>query len=152
MSNAARPGREAVHNRAYWTLSPYLGLGPSAHSFDGVARWWNEPAYARWQRLLALGRSPVSGHEILNEHQRRIEETYLGLRTSEGIALPDPCPPKLRAALDRWVTAGWAVRGGRYATHRRADGQADGSAAPAQRRARLTAQGWLRLDELVASI
>jgi len=130
VSNAARAGREAVHNRAYWTLAPYVGLGPSAHSFDGVARWWNEPAYARWQRLLAAGTSPVAGRELLNDHQRRLEETYLGLRTSEGIALPGPCPPQLQATLDRWVAAGWAVVGSRV---------------------RLTPQGWLRLDELVAS-
>ena len=186
VSNAARPGREAVHNRAYWTLAPYLGLGPSAHSFDGVTRWWNEPAYARWQRLLAGGGSPVAGHELLNDNQRRLEELYLGLRTSEGIVLPDPCPPKLRAALDRWVAAGWAVReeaqmhgrtGAREgvpvptpdsAVHRRpvppsprapVSAVAEPAVGPRARaperpatRARLTPQGWLRLDELVATI
>lgn len=133
VSNAAREGREAVHNRAYWTLAPYLGLGPSAHSFDGVSRRWNEPAYARWLRLLAAGRIPVVGHEFLSDHQRRLEETYLGLRTREGIILPDPCPAALSGALQRWVAAGWAV------------------VEPVQR-ARLTPQGWLRLDELVATI
>ncbi len=132
LSNAARAGREAVHNRAYWLLEPYLGLGPTAHSFDGVARWWNEPAYALWQRCLEEGGSPVAGHEILNEHQRRIEETYLALRTSNGLPLPEPCPPKLAGALPRWIGAGWAARAGG--------------------RLRLTPQGWLRLDELVASI
>ncbi len=132
VSNAARPGREAVHNRAYWLLEPYLGLGPSAHSFDGVGRWWNEPAYALWQRRLEEGRSPVAGHEILNDHQRRIEETYLALRTSDGLTVPEPCPPKLAGALPRWVGSGWASRAGG--------------------RLRLTPQGWLRLDELVASI
>lgn len=38
ISNFARPGREAVHNSAYWDLTPYLGLGPGAHSFDGEER------------------------------------------------------------------------------------------------------------------
>jgi oxygen-independent coproporphyrinogen-3 oxidase len=133
VSNAARPGREAVHNRAYWRLAPYLGLGPSAHSFDGVARWWNEPAYARWQRQLEQGRSPVAGREILNDHQRRLEEMYLGLRTREGIELPEPCPPKLAQSVGRWRDAGWAERS-------------------AARRVRLTPQGWLRLDELAATI
>ena len=74
----------------------------------------------------------MAGHEILNDHQRRLEQMYLGLRTRRGIALPDPCPPKLLATLERWTSAGWAVV----------------EAA----RARLTPQGWLRLDELVASI
>jgi oxygen-independent coproporphyrinogen-3 oxidase len=132
VSNAARPGREAVHNRAYWLLEPYLGLGPSAHSFDGVSRWWNEPAYARWKECLEQGQSPVAGHEILNDHQRRLEQMYLALRTSAGLAMPEPCPAKLASEVPRWIGAGWACESGR--------------------RLRLTPQGWLRLDSLVASI
>ena len=132
VSNAARPGREAVHNRAYWTLAPYLGLGPSAHSFDGAARWWNEAAYEAWRRRLAAGRSAVAGREELSAEQRRLESLYLGLRTREGAALPAPCPPDLRSRLERWVAAGW--------------GAVDGA------RVHLTPRGWLRLDELVATI
>ena len=41
ISNWALPGREAVHNSAYWSRHPYVGLGPSAHSFDGQIRYWN---------------------------------------------------------------------------------------------------------------
>ena len=41
ISNWALPGREAVHNSAYWSRHPYVGLGPSAHSFDGQIRSWN---------------------------------------------------------------------------------------------------------------
>ena len=41
ISNWARPGREAVHNSAYWSRHPYVGLGPGAHSFDGHTRSWN---------------------------------------------------------------------------------------------------------------
>lgn len=132
VANAARPGFEAVHNRAYWRLAPYLGLGPSAHSFDGTARWWNEAAYARWQRLLARGESPVAGREILRPEQARLEALYLGLRTSEGIELPEPVTPQLAATVSSWVAAGWAeVSGGRVT---------------------LTPRGWLRLDELTASL
>ncbi len=175
VSNAARPGREAVHNRSYWILDRYLGLGPSAHSFDGVSRWWNEPAYARWRRELVAGRSPVAGGEILNDHQRRLEQMYLGLRTRDGIVLPDPCPAALRQTFDRWASAGWAVlepgsdaataagavselrRGG---TSRQPASETGPGASAAWRkasqgpgiRARLTPAGWLRLDELVASI
>lgn len=148
VSNAARPGREAAHNRGYWKLEPYLGLGPSAHSFDGVARWWNEPAYARWRRELEEGRSPIAGRELLNEHQRRLEETYLGLRTREGIALPESCPAALREQIGRWVASGWAVTEPDAAPPAP---QPAGAAVP-RLRARLTPQGWLRLDELVATI
>ena len=41
ISNWALPGREAVHNSAYWSRHPYVGLGPGAHSFDGTVRSWN---------------------------------------------------------------------------------------------------------------
>ena len=172
VSNAAHPGREAVHNRAYWTLAPYLGVGPSAHSFDGVSRWWNEPAYARWQRLLVEGRAPVAGREILGDHQRRLEQIYLGLRTSEGVGLPEPVAEPLGRQLARWVAAGWAVMesGSGPATTPAGDGMGNpevrGAPTPERvaaegplvavrepvRRVRLTPQGWLRLDELVATI
>jgi oxygen-independent coproporphyrinogen-3 oxidase len=132
VSNAALPGKEAVHNRCYWRLEPYLGVGPSAHSYDGATRWWNEPAYARWVERLERGLSPVAGREVLSTSQRRLEETYLALRTSEGMPVPsrqagDPAPP-----FSSWVSSGWAVlEGGRI---------------------RLTPQGWLRLDVLVTSL
>jgi oxygen-independent coproporphyrinogen-3 oxidase len=133
LSNAARAGREAVHNRAYWTLAPYLGLGPSAHSFDGTSRWWNEAAYARWRQLLDEGQSPVAGREIISDSQRGMEQLYLGLRTAEGVGLAGTDAGKLKGAADAWSRAGWAVR---------EQGE----------RLRLTPQGWLRLDELVASL
>lgn len=41
ISNLALPGKEARHNSAYWTYTPYLGLGTSAHSFDGTLRRYN---------------------------------------------------------------------------------------------------------------
>ena len=132
VSNAARPGFEAVHNRAYWRLAPYVGLGPSAHSFDGASRWWNETAYARWLARVEAGSSPVAGREILRPEQARLEARYLGLRTSEGIPVPEPPDERLAAAIAGWVGAGWAaLDGGRL---------------------RLTPRGWLRLDELAASL
>lgn len=41
ISNFARPGHYSKHNTIYWKGEKYLGLGPSAHSFDGVSRQWN---------------------------------------------------------------------------------------------------------------
>src|SRR5690606_34003810 len=41
ISNFAKPGHRSRHNSAYWKLTPYTGLGPSAHSFDGISRQWN---------------------------------------------------------------------------------------------------------------
>ena len=142
VSNAARPGFEAVHNRAYWRLAPYLGLGPSAHSFDGSTRWWNEAAYSSWRRRLERGESPVAGREILRPEQARLETLYLGLRTADGIELPDPLPGGLAATVSAWVAAGWA--------------EVEPGGAPAdavdRMRLRLTPRGWLRLDELAAAL
>ena len=55
VSNYGRPGREAVHNSAYWRRAPYLGLGPSAHSAAGNRRWWNVREWAAWQRGVEAG-------------------------------------------------------------------------------------------------
>ena len=45
ISNFAKPGFEAIHNGGYWQRHPYVGLGPSAHSFSGRGRSWNTPPW-----------------------------------------------------------------------------------------------------------
>ena len=55
ISNWALPGREAVHNSAYWTRHPYVGLGPGAHSFDGSYRSWNPETIAFAHAATASG-------------------------------------------------------------------------------------------------
>lgn len=135
VSNAALPGREAVHNAAYWAGVPYLGLGPSAHSFDGQGRWWNEPAYVRWRVLVGARGTAVVGRETLTPDQRRLEHLYLGLRTRRGVPLADG-PQELAPKAALWERAGWAAL-----SH-----EAGGV------HLRLTPAGWLRLDELVASV
>lgn len=126
VSNASRPGHRARHNSGYWTGAPYLGLGPSAHSGSGGERRWNIREYAAWDAAIREGRDPVAGRERLDRAQRRLEALYLGLRTSTGVPL-DLVPAPVRA---RWEGAGWA--------------------AAAEGRLRLSAEGWLRLDALVA--
>jgi oxygen-independent coproporphyrinogen-3 oxidase len=148
VSNACRPGFEALHNRAYWKLEPYLGVGPSAHSYDGIARWWNEPAFARWAALLQANQSPVAGREILNHAQSSLEATYLALRTREGLEV-EPSSP-IEAAARRWIAAGWAQWSGGTSHH--AAGKGLGAAGAPPLRLALTPQGWLRLDVLVASL
>lgn len=77
------------HNRKYWTHVPYLGLGPSAHSFDGGRRWWNHRSVERYCDGLTAGGSPVEGTEELSEEQLALERLYLGLRTREGVGMAD---------------------------------------------------------------
>jgi coproporphyrinogen III oxidase-like Fe-S oxidoreductase len=88
VSNFARaPEHRSRHNRKYWDHTPYLGLGPSAHSFDGRRRWWNERRLADWQARLARGERPVAGSEELSAEQLALEALMLGLRTRAGIDL-----------------------------------------------------------------
>lgn len=84
---AASPAHRSRHNRKYWSAAPYLGLGPSAHSFDGSRRWWNRRGLAQWQREVAAGRRPVAGEERLTAEQRALEELMLALRTPDGVGL-----------------------------------------------------------------
>lgn len=73
------------HNRKYWQHVPYLGLGPSAHSFLNSTRWWNTRSVTEYCQRLAQGGSPLAGEETLSEEQYFLEALYLGLRTREGI-------------------------------------------------------------------
>lgn len=85
ISNFALPGYEAVHNSAYWNHSPYVGLGPGAHSFsieeDSYIRKWNEPDLKAYIKDL----DSVRGSEILDQEQIAMEKIMLGLRTSAGV-------------------------------------------------------------------
>lgn len=75
------------HNRKYWQHVPYLGLGPSAHSFQDNRRWWNCRSVRKYCGELQEGRVPVEGAEVLSAEQLALESLYLGLRTGDGIDL-----------------------------------------------------------------
>ena len=89
VSNFARePAHRSRHNRKYWDHSAYLGLGPSAHSFDGVAtRWWNERRLPKWEAGLEPAQSPIAGSEELSRADLVLESLALGLRTADGVDL-----------------------------------------------------------------
>jgi oxygen-independent coproporphyrinogen-3 oxidase len=84
VSNFARPGYKSRHNSNYWNHQPYLGFGPSAHSFWQKRRWWNVSNVVEYAVRLERGVLPVAGEEQLTLDQMRTEEIFLGLR-SEGI-------------------------------------------------------------------
>jgi oxygen-independent coproporphyrinogen-3 oxidase len=71
----------------YWTRTPYLGLGPAAHSFLAGRRWWNFPSVGDYCAHLFAGQPPVAGEESLTPEQIRLETLYLGFRTREGVSL-----------------------------------------------------------------
>lgn len=86
ISNLARPGREAVHNTSYWQGVPYLGFGPSAHSFSGKERSWNVANNAFYIRALEQKELPAE-REILSDADRLNEYIMTSLRTVWGLDL-----------------------------------------------------------------
>ena len=128
VSNYGLPGHRAKHNSAYWSGARYLGLGPSAHGFDGDARRWNVPAYAEWSARLGRGEDPQGGDELLTSSDRESEAVYLGLRTSHGLDIRDN---ELKTVTS-WIDEGWATL--------------------ENRTLKLSAQGWLRLDSIAAAL
>jgi oxygen-independent coproporphyrinogen-3 oxidase len=84
---ASSPDHRSRHNSKYWKHLPYLGLGPSAHSFAGGRRWWNRRKLRLWQRAVNSGLAPVEDGEQPSLLQLAFETLMLGLRTSEGVDL-----------------------------------------------------------------
>jgi oxygen-independent coproporphyrinogen-3 oxidase len=72
------------HNLVYWRHLPYLGLGPSAHSFDGSTRWWNSSSLDRY---IEKADGETAGFEELSREKLDLEKIFLGLRTSLGVDL-----------------------------------------------------------------
>jgi oxygen-independent coproporphyrinogen-3 oxidase len=89
-SFARSPEHRSRHNQKYWHHVPYLGLGPSAHSFSGSAgarRWWNERKLGPYEKRLEAGERPIAGSEELTGADLALEALMLGLRTADGIDL-----------------------------------------------------------------
>jgi len=83
ISNFCRRGMHSKHNASYWFGTPYLGFGPSAHSFDGASRQWNVSSIEKYCDAL----SAVQEKEQLSPEQQYDEYVMLRLRTHWGIDL-----------------------------------------------------------------
>ncbi|MBM3327821.1 MAG: radical SAM family heme chaperone HemW [Calditrichaeota bacterium] len=123
LTNYARPGFRSRHNSAYWTHQHYLGLGCSAHSFDGEKRFWNARYIKKYIRN--IGNSVkyskantddycanyrdglAEGEEFLTPEMHQIEEFYLGLRTSTGVDLDSMADYINIPELNRLLEAGF---------------------------------------------
>jgi oxygen-independent coproporphyrinogen-3 oxidase len=93
-SNFSLPGKQSKHNLGYWKGQPYLGIGPSAHSFNGSSRQFNITNNGLYIKALKDGQVPFS-IEHLSPEQRINEMIMLGLRTSEGVDLELSAGPLL---------------------------------------------------------
>lgn len=89
ISNFALPGLHARHNTGYWQGVPYLGFGPSAHSFDGRrTRSYNVPSLKTYTTELLSGRRPYE-EEHLSDEELQHEYVMTRLRTQWGISLEE---------------------------------------------------------------
>lgn len=86
LSNFGKPGFFSKNNSAYWLGKKYLGVGPSAHSFDGTNRSWNIANNAMYIRKIAENTLPREV-EKLSVHDRYNEYVMTGLRTIWGVSL-----------------------------------------------------------------
>jgi len=111
-SNFALPGHTAVHNSGYWFQQPYLGLGPSAHSYNGVSRRWNPAGIQKYLAGISA-QKPWEEEELLTPEIRFNEFIMTRIRTNRGIALDETekmAGPEQRIALleraSRWLASG----------------------------------------------
>lgn len=86
ISNFARPGFESQHNSAYWNAIPYIGIGPSAHSFNGTSRQWNIANTRQYVENIQHGQCYFEIEE-LDTNTRFNELVMTSLRKCEGINL-----------------------------------------------------------------
>jgi oxygen-independent coproporphyrinogen-3 oxidase len=87
ISNFSRPDQAAIHNSNYWKRVPYLGIGPSAHSFDGQSRGHNPSSNPNYVKTLSAGKLPfvlekLAKEELINEEILTCLRTSWGLDTS----------------------------------------------------------------------
>jgi oxygen-independent coproporphyrinogen III oxidase len=138
ISNYARDGYRSRHNSGYWDHSPYLGFGPSSHSFWEGKRWWNVANLPTYNAMVASGKDPVAGAEQLTASQVLDEAIMLALRTggieygSFGAKYGVDVAGRIRKSANRAVESGLAVQD--------------------ERSLRLTNSGFLFCDEISAEI
>lgn len=131
ISNFARNGRYAVHNTAYWQQKPYIGLGVSAHSYDGISRQWNVANIKTYIESLAQGTLNFE-KEVLSDKDLFNEFIMTNLRTMWGIRIE---------RLEKEFPTFWAEVQPRLASY-----LSGGYAEMDKGTLRLTSRGWLISD------
>ena len=121
ISNFAKPEFRSRHNSGYWSGEPYLGLGPSAHSFREPRRWANASQWEDYVALTEAGGKAVVMEENLGQSQRRLEKIFLGMRRKEGINLMEyeqtfgeSLEARLKGYLPGLMDRGWVVKEGEW--------------------------------------
>jgi len=126
------------HNLKYWYHRPYLGFGPSAHSFISPYRWSNSKSMQEYLNNLSHNILPISKREKLDQNQLEFEYIFLHMRLKEGINLNDfsyrfniNFENKYKNSLQKLI-----------------DGQL---VKKLNKHIKLTAKGWLLADEIIST-
>lgn len=108
ISNFARGMKyRSRHNMKYWDHTPYLGLGPAAHSFIGNRRWWNSANVSQYYVAVERKKNAITGIETLSAEQLDLETLLLGVRTRKGVSLKDIKAIHLdQVQLQRFIRSG----------------------------------------------
>jgi len=139
ISNFARPGYEAIHNSNYWNGEKYLGVGPGAHSYNGIARHWNIANNALYTKSLLSGMLPESDQEVLTDTQRLNELIMISLRTRHGLDL-------------KRVESGWGILFCDELIRNSQDFVNKGWLYPDQHKLMLTTKGKLFADKIASEL
>lgn len=118
ISNFAKPRQYARHNTAYWQRRPYLGVGPSAHSYNGLSRQYNLANNALYMAAIRKGNIPATIEELTVADQVN-DYLLTGLRTRWGCSLSElntlageNFSQKQASDLASMYAAGWLVQNG----------------------------------------
>ncbi|HJW15856.1 MAG TPA: radical SAM family heme chaperone HemW, partial [Flavisolibacter sp.] len=116
VSNFAKQGYRSRHNSSYWKGAPYLGLGPSAHSYNGKERRWNIANNVTYIKSINEGQ-PKRETEVLSEQNKINEHIMISLRTMEGLDLEAIDRHwgtlemnRLESQLGKYIKAGFAIK------------------------------------------
>lgn len=116
ISNFAKPGFESKHNGNYWKGEWYLGVGPSAHSFNGISRRWNVANNRKYLKAIAE-ETEYSEAEVLTPENQFNERILTGLRTTAGVdlnelALISMIPMSVINKIALFIESAWMIKVG----------------------------------------
>lgn len=143
ISSYALPGFRSRHNSSYWNQQPYLGLGPSAHSFRESTRSWNIANNAHYIKALAQGELPLAEAESLSSWDRYNEAIMTGLRQRAGVEC---------AYIEQCFGVNLARTFGNLLETWRAAGYLQAGWEPESDRLALSPAGWLVSDRLISEL
>lgn len=120
ISNFCLPGMHSRHNSSYWLQQPYLGIGPSAHSYDGDRRYFNIRNNANYVKAITEGRVPAES-ELLTRENRINEYLLTRLRTRWGCDLTwlqthlqEDLMVRHKVTISRYIDQGLLVSSGNF--------------------------------------